>query len=84
VSVCDSGPGLDPASVGHIFDPFHTTKPSGMGMGLAISRSIVETHGGRLSARANAPHGAVFELELPIDMDCSSGVTSPQVAATIV
>jgi C4-dicarboxylate-specific signal transduction histidine kinase len=65
VSVGDSGPGLDPATADRIFSSFFTTKPAGMGMGLSICRSIVERHGGKLLARANAPHGAIFEFELP-------------------
>jgi len=63
--VRDSGPGLDAANVGHLFDSFYTTKPNGMGMGLSISRSIVEAHGGRLVATQNVPHGAVFRFTLP-------------------
>ena len=66
VSVQDSGPGLDPKSVDHLFDAFYTTKPHGLGMGLAISRSLIEAHGGRLWAAANTPHGAVFQFALPI------------------
>jgi two-component system, LuxR family, sensor kinase FixL len=66
VEVRDSGPGLDPAKLNTMFDSFYTTKPGGMGMGLSISRSIVEAHGGQLSATANAPHGALFRLTLPI------------------
>ena len=66
ISVQDSGPGLDPKSLDHLFDAFYTTKPQGLGMGLAISRSIVEAHGGRLWATTNAPHGAVFQFTLPI------------------
>ena len=62
VSVRDSGPGLNPDSLDRLFHAFHTTKPHGMGMGLAISRSIVEAHGGRLWAAANVPHGAVFQF----------------------
>jgi len=65
VAVRDSGPGLDPRSLDRLFDAFYTTKPQGMGMGLAISRSIVEAHGGRLWATANVPHGAVFQFTLP-------------------
>jgi PAS domain S-box-containing protein len=66
VAVQDSGPGLDPKSLDHLFDAFYTTKPQGLGMGLAISRSLIEAHSGRLWATANAPHGAVFQFTLPI------------------
>jgi signal transduction histidine kinase len=65
VTVEDSGVGLDPATVGRLFEPFFTTKPGGMGMGLAISRSIIEAHGGRLWASSGAPHGTVFRFSLP-------------------
>ena len=65
VAVRDSGPGLDPGSLNHLFTAFYTTKPQGMGMGLAISRSIIEAHGGRLWAIANQSRGAVFQFTLP-------------------
>ncbi len=65
VAVRDSGPGLPPGGLDRLFDAFYTTKPDGMGMGLAISRSIVEAHGGRLWATANVPTGAVLQLTLP-------------------
>ena len=65
IAVADSGPGLAPKDVNHIFDPFFTTKSEGMGMGLAICRSLVEAHNGRLSARPGAEQGAVFEITLP-------------------
>ncbi len=65
VAVRDSGPGLPPESLERLFDAFHTTKPSGMGMGLSICRSIIEAHGGRVWAGANAPKGAVFQFTLP-------------------
>jgi signal transduction histidine kinase len=68
IAVRDSGPGLDPNSLGRLFDPFYTTKHQGLGMGLAISRSIVEAHEGRLWATANTPRGAVFQFTLPIDV----------------
>ena len=69
VAVRDSGPGLPPGSLDRLFHAFYTTKPQGMGMGLAISRSIVEAHGGRLWATANVPHGAVFQFTLPIGVE---------------
>jgi signal transduction histidine kinase len=66
VAVSDSGPGLPQAYPERIFDAFYTTKPSGLGMGLSICRSIVEAHGGRLWAEPNQPRGAVFYMLLPI------------------
>jgi signal transduction histidine kinase len=66
VSVQDSGSGLKQADVDRLFDAFYTTKPQGLGMGLSISRSIIEAHGGRLWARANVPKGALFQFVLPI------------------
>jgi C4-dicarboxylate-specific signal transduction histidine kinase len=66
VAVRDTGEGLDSANLDRVFDAFFTTKPDGMGMGLAISRTIIESHGGRLWADANSPHGAVFQFSLPI------------------
>jgi len=65
VAVRDSGPGLAPAIQEHLFKAFHTTKPNGLGLGLSICRSIIENHGGRLSATANAPRGVVFQFTLP-------------------
>ncbi|APR38290.1 trifunctional serine/threonine-protein kinase/ATP-binding protein/sensor histidine kinase [Paraburkholderia sp. SOS3] len=67
VEVRDSGQGLDPARVDRLFETFYSTKASGMGMGLAICRSIIEVHGGTLSASANEPRGAVFRFTLPVD-----------------
>jgi PAS domain S-box-containing protein len=69
VAVADSGPGLDPQNVGRVFDAFYTTKPEGMGMGLAICLSIIEAHGGRLWVTANEPQGAVFHFTLPAEQD---------------
>jgi C4-dicarboxylate-specific signal transduction histidine kinase len=66
ISVRDTGPGLPEASVRRIFSPFFTTKPEGMGVGLSISRSIVEADGGRLNLTGNSHDGATFEFELPI------------------
>jgi C4-dicarboxylate-specific signal transduction histidine kinase len=66
VEVRDTGPGLDAANLDRLFRSFYTTKPEGMGMGLSISRLIVESHGGRLWATKNEPHGAVFRFTLPV------------------
>lgn len=67
VSIADSGPGLAPESAEHLFEPFYTTKPGGLGIGLSICRSIIIAHGGRLWADANGPRGAIFQFTLPID-----------------
>jgi len=66
VSVADTGPGIDSQHAGRLFAPFFTTKPQGIGMGLPISRSIIEAHGGRLWAEKNEPRGAVFHFILPL------------------
>jgi len=66
VTVADTGAGIDPKNTANIFNAFFTSKPDGMGMGLAISRSIVEAHGGRLWASENLPHGAKFHFTMPI------------------
>jgi signal transduction histidine kinase len=69
VEVRDSGPGVDPANFDRLFTSFFTTKSEGMGMGLSISRSIIEAHGGRLWATPNEPHGVVFRFTLPTEAD---------------
>jgi len=65
MTISDSGTGIEAKNVERIFDPFFTTKPRGMGMGLSICRSIVETHGGRLWVSPGAPHGSAFHVRLP-------------------
>jgi signal transduction histidine kinase len=65
VAVRDSGVGIEGTNLEQVFNPFFTTKLGGMGMGLSISRSLVEAHGGRLWAIQNDRHGATFEFFLP-------------------
>jgi signal transduction histidine kinase len=65
VSVADCGSGIAPADAARIFDPFYSTKEAGLGVGLSISRAIIEAHGGRLSLVPNAGGGSVFEFTLP-------------------
>ena len=72
IAVSDSGEGLDAANLERVFDAFFTTKPDGMGMGLAISRTIIESHGGRLWATSNSPKGAVFQFTLPTNAESAS------------
>jgi C4-dicarboxylate-specific signal transduction histidine kinase len=72
IEVRDSGAGLDPAHLDRLFESFHTTKSGGMGLGLAISRSIVKAHGGQISAAPNQPRGAVFRFTLPAPRDVPS------------
>ena len=72
IAVRDSGPGLGPAALEHLFQPFHTTKPNGLGLGLSICRSIIEAHGGRLWASANSPRGAVFQFTWPAHPEIAS------------
>jgi len=66
VAVQDTGIGIAANHLDHVFSAFFTTKPGGMGMGLSISRSIIEAHGGRLWTTPNRPHGAVFHFALPV------------------
>jgi signal transduction histidine kinase len=65
VGVRDTGPGLRPGSLPRLFEPFYTTKPDGMGMGLSICRSIIEAHGGRLWATEHTSQGAFFQFTIP-------------------
>ena len=66
VEVSDNGPGLEDQELDRVFDPFFTTKPRGTGLGLSISDQLVQSHGGRISARRNAGGGMTFRIELPV------------------
>jgi signal transduction histidine kinase len=72
VAVQDSGPGLEAAMLERVFESFYTTKPTGLGLGLTICRSIIEAHGGRLWASANQRRGATFQFTLPCDANIPS------------
>jgi signal transduction histidine kinase len=67
VSVQDAGVGIEPQSMNKLFDAFHTTKSDGMGIGLSVSRSIIDRHHGRLWAQPNAGPGATFSFSIPSD-----------------
>ena len=69
ITVEDSGPGIQPDDLPRLFDPFFTTKGGGMGMGLAICRTTVEAHGGRLSVESSPGSGATFHLTLPFSQE---------------
>src|SRR5262249_41569901 len=75
--VTDSGTGIPPEILGRIFDPFFTTQSSGMGMGLSVSRTIVDAHGGRLWAENGPDGGAIFHVTLPTFIDLPSGRIIP-------
>jgi two-component system, LuxR family, sensor kinase FixL len=66
LTVSDAGPGIEPGNLGYLFDAFFTTREDGMGMGLSISRSIVEAHGGRIWATNRDEGGARFHVSLPV------------------
>jgi C4-dicarboxylate-specific signal transduction histidine kinase len=75
VAVADAGVGIEPENLDRVFAAFHTTKPGGLGMGLAICRSIIEAHGGRLWVDANVPRGTIFRFTVPAFAAATSEVT---------
>jgi PAS domain S-box-containing protein len=83
MAIEDSGPGIDPKDTERIFDAFFTTKPQGMGMGLSICRSIVESHGGQLWASARQPQGSVFYVKLQGAASHDASGSRPRIARTL-
>jgi C4-dicarboxylate-specific signal transduction histidine kinase len=71
----DSGKGIAESDLARVFEPFHTTKPEGLGMGLSISRTIVQAHGGKIWAENNARHGAIFHCVLPVAQQAAVAAT---------
>jgi len=65
VSISDTGGGIEPAIAARLFNPFQTTKPNGLGLGLAICRTLIEAHGGRIDAHSNPAGGTTFTFLLP-------------------
>jgi len=78
VEIEDSGDGIDPAKAGKIFEPFVTSKPSGMGLGLAICRTIVDRHGGTLAIARAHPRGTIVRLALPAAADAQRPSREPR------
>lgn len=72
IRVQDSGSGIDPATLKKIYDPFFTTKSTGMGLGLSISKSIIESHGGRVTASSNNDYGTTFQFSLPLSAEVAA------------
>jgi signal transduction histidine kinase len=66
VEIADTGPGILPEKFNEVFEPFYTTKPNGMGMGLSVARTIIEVHGGQITAENKTDHGALFRITLPL------------------
>ena len=83
VAVHDTGVGIAPDDVDRLFSAFFIIKPGGMGMGLSISRSIIEAHGGRLWASANLPQGAIFQFWLTMDPGAADGLQVARVSSAV-
>jgi len=83
IVVQDSGVGIASNDLDRLFNPFFSTKPGGMGMGLSISRSIVEAHSGRLWATTNEPHGAIFYIRLPVGSSGLGGSIGPDASPRV-
>src|SRR5262249_47025664 len=84
LGVHDSGKGIAEADLGRIFDPFFTTKPEGLGMGLTISRTIVEAHGGRIAAENDPAGGAIFRVRLRTDRATAPRRALPSLRLSVI
>ncbi|RME43122.1 MAG: hypothetical protein D6791_16225 [Chloroflexi bacterium] len=73
ISFADDGPGIAARDLGHIFEPFYTTKPDGLGIGLSVSRSLIEAHGGQISVQSREGEGTTFEIRLPATLEGEDG-----------
>jgi signal transduction histidine kinase len=80
ILVEDDGPGIDEESRGRLFEPFFTTKSHGTGLGLVVTREVVEAHGGSIAAEARAPHGTRFVVHLPASVP-GAGAGEPRADA---
>jgi signal transduction histidine kinase len=69
IRIGDTGRGIDPAVAARLFEPFQTTKASGLGLGLAVCRTLVEAHGGTIQVERDSPRGTTFLISLPLDQD---------------
>ena len=76
ISVRDSGAGIKPTDMEHLFDAFYTTKETGMGMGLAITQTIIEDHRGKIHAESWPGKGSTFTIELPLDINTPESLAS--------
>src|SRR6202051_3357385 len=84
VSIGDTGVGLQPGEAAKVFDAFYTTKNQGTGMGLPISRSIIESHGGRLWVAPNSGRGSVFQFTFPSEGQRDTAAGTRQMGATMI
>ncbi len=82
IEVTDTGTGIDPDKLERIFDPFITSKRDGLGMGLAICRSIIDRHGGKIWAENNREHGATFSITLPAAIANTQALTGRGISAS--
>src|SRR5262249_22451024 len=76
IEISDTGPGIPAGKLNEVFEPFYTTKPNGMGMGLSIARTIIDAHGGQILAEGNSGRGALVGITLPLASAAASGLAA--------